>query len=390
MTTYHIKTTKILGRYHRRVLRAFGVPLKGGDCAQYFIARLSFMQAENLRKRRWVKSVEVETRVSSPSTVFPERIGAYIVTTKGVIIIRLHPQQAPKTVAQFVDLVGRRFYNGLAFHRYVEGHVIQGGCPFGRGCGSFFDPQSGEPVYLPLEVCEDLKHDAAGVVGMARGQDPDTASCQFYITRAPRPKLDMGYCVFGFVVSGMDVVEQLRVGDRIKSIVIISTDIAESEVARSAQLYQERVAALKDVSLCDWFRIKPDLAAKLQRADDPDEAVSCLLSTIRAPSAAEWICLRNNNIFTLRELSVGTLWLLPEQIGLLSKQEFVVFIDAAPADMPLLLPRTDAQIKFARDLVERGEAVEADADGKLPLGATHELVEYDDDGAPIVIRRRFA
>jgi cyclophilin family peptidyl-prolyl cis-trans isomerase len=142
-------------------------------------------------------------------------------TTKGTIQIELYTSEqsgAPKTANNFLDLVGRGFYNGLTFHRYEPGFVIQGGCPQGTGTGGFNDPQTGRERRIQLEVKPDLKHDKAGVVAMARANDPNSASSQFYITLAPASFLDMNYAVFGKVIEGLDVVQQLRQGDRMTKV----------------------------------------------------------------------------------------------------------------------------------------------------------------------------
>ena len=143
---------------------------------------------------------------------------AVLDTNKGSITIELYEDKAPITASNFIDLVGRGFYNGLTFHRYEPGFVIQGGCPSGNGTGGFTDPQTGRERRIKLEVSPELKHGEAGGVAMARSQNPDSASCQFYITLGPAAFLDMNYAVFGRVTDGIDVVRQLRAGDRMTSV----------------------------------------------------------------------------------------------------------------------------------------------------------------------------
>ncbi|MFP5263624.1 MAG: peptidylprolyl isomerase [Blastocatellia bacterium] len=138
---------------------------------------------------------------------------AIIETSKGNITIELYEDKAPVTAGNFIDLVGRGIYDGLKFHRYEPGFVIQGGDPKGNGTGGFVDPQTGRERRIKLEVSPELKHGAAGAVAMARSQDRDSASCQFYITLGPAAFLDMNYAVFGRVVDGMDVVNKIRAGD---------------------------------------------------------------------------------------------------------------------------------------------------------------------------------
>jgi peptidyl-prolyl cis-trans isomerase B (cyclophilin B) len=143
-------------------------------------------------------------------------------TNKGPVTIEVFQTAAPITAGNFLDLVGRGFYNGLSFHRYEPGFVVQGGDPDGNGTGGFVDPATGRERTIQLEVSPELKHGEAGGVAMARSQNPNSASSQFYITLGPAAFLDGNYAVFGRVVDGMDAVKQLRAGDRIISAQIAS------------------------------------------------------------------------------------------------------------------------------------------------------------------------
>lgn len=134
-------------------------------------------------------------------------------TTKGTITAELAEDQAPGTTANFIELAQKGFYNGLKFHRYVAGFVIQGGDPKGDGTG-------GSGKNIKLEIAPRLKHDSAGVLSMARSANPDSASSQFYFTLAAAPHLNGGYAAFGKVTSGLDAVLALREGDKIISLVI--------------------------------------------------------------------------------------------------------------------------------------------------------------------------
>jgi len=140
---------------------------------------------------------------------------AVLETTKGTIRFRLYEQDAPVTASNFIDLAERGFYDGLTFHRVEPGFVIQGGCPYGTGTG-------GSGKNIPLEINPRLKHDAAGVVAMARASNPNSASSQFYITLSPTPFLDGNYAVFGRVIEGMDVVKSIAKGDVMTSVRIAS------------------------------------------------------------------------------------------------------------------------------------------------------------------------
>ncbi|MGE0883957.1 MAG: peptidylprolyl isomerase [Blastocatellales bacterium] len=140
---------------------------------------------------------------------------AIIETTKGTIKFELYEDLAPITTANFIELAEKNFYDGLKFHRYEPGFVIQGGCPYGTGTGS-------SDKKIPLEVSPNLKHGEAGAVAMARSSDPNSASCQFYITLGQAAFLDGNYAVFGRVTEGMDAVKTIRAGDVMNKVTIAS------------------------------------------------------------------------------------------------------------------------------------------------------------------------
>ena len=130
----------------------------------------------------------------------------------GEIRIEFFPVDAPKTVENFVTLAKKGFYDGLAFHRVVPGFVAQGGDPKGDGTGG--------PGYKIKAEFNKQKH-LRGSLAMARAADPDSAGSQFYITFGPQPSLDGQYTVFGRVVSGMEHVDKIKVGDKMKSVKVI-------------------------------------------------------------------------------------------------------------------------------------------------------------------------
>lgn len=153
----------------------------------------------------------------SPPTVSKNPI-AIVETSMGTFKIELFADKAPTTVQNFIDLVNRGFYKDMIFHRVVAGFVIQTGDPTGTGRG-------GSEKSIKLEIHPDLKHDSAGIVGMARGSDPDSASSQFYITLQATPHLDGSYTVFGKVIEGLDVVMaigQVEVGPGDRPVVPVS------------------------------------------------------------------------------------------------------------------------------------------------------------------------
>ncbi|MCB2408531.1 peptidylprolyl isomerase [Hymenobacter lucidus] len=133
---------------------------------------------------------------------------AVITTSKGLVVFRLLVNEAPGSVASFVDLVNKGFYNGKNFHRVVPNFVAQGGCPRGDGWGS--------SDYNLRSEFADLRY-GEGAVGLASA-GKDTESCQWFITHAPTPHLDGRYTIFAQVISGMDVVSRLEIGDRIQKI----------------------------------------------------------------------------------------------------------------------------------------------------------------------------
>jgi peptidyl-prolyl cis-trans isomerase B (cyclophilin B) len=127
------------------------------------------------------------------------------------IDIAFYPQDAPKTVENFVTLAKKGFYNGLKFHRVVPDFVVQGGCPKGDGTG-------GPGYTIPAEF--NSKKHLRGTVAMARSQHPDSAGSQFYICYGATPHLDRNYTVFGQVTSGMEHVDRIKQGDRMKTVEI--------------------------------------------------------------------------------------------------------------------------------------------------------------------------
>jgi peptidyl-prolyl cis-trans isomerase B (cyclophilin B) len=174
-------------------------------------------------------------------------------TSKGEVQLSLDGEAAPLTAGNFVDLVRRGAYNGTLFHRVVKEpipFVVQGGDPQSAdpatpldllGTGSFIDPGSGQPRLIPLELKLNgeanprygevlggpgqpgklqLQH-ARGALAMARSNDPNSASAQFYIALRALPELDGRYAVFGRVTKGMDVVDRIVQGDKLISASVI-------------------------------------------------------------------------------------------------------------------------------------------------------------------------
>ena len=123
-----------------------------------------------------------------------------------VIRAELYPEIAPNTVKNFISLVNKGFYDGLIFHRVIEGFMFQGGCPQGTGMGGPGYSIKGE--FSQNGFQNDLKH-TEGVLSMARSMMPNSAGSQFFIMHKTSPHLDGAYAAFGKVVEGMDVVNKI-------------------------------------------------------------------------------------------------------------------------------------------------------------------------------------
>ena len=122
----------------------------------------------------------------------------------GTITAELYPDKAPVTVSNFISLINKHFYDGLCFHRVINGFMIQGGDPEGTGMGGPGYSIKGE--FRQNGVDNDLKH-TAGVLSMARSMEPDSAGSQFFIMHKNAPHLDGAYAAFGKVTDGMDIVD---------------------------------------------------------------------------------------------------------------------------------------------------------------------------------------
>lgn len=149
-------------------------------------------------------------------------------TDRGTIHVELFADKAPLTVANFVNLVQRRFYDGLSFHRVIADFMIQGGCPEGSGRG-------GPGYRFEDETNNGVRHER-GVLSMANA-GPNTNGSQFFITHVATGWLDGKHTVFGKVTEGLDVVDAVRQGDKIKSIRIEGD--AEAALAAKADRVAE-------------------------------------------------------------------------------------------------------------------------------------------------------
>ena len=145
----------------------------------------------------------------------PKEQVAVIKTEKGTIVIEFYPESAPVAVDNFKKLINLKFYDGIIFHRIVNDpglNIVQGGCPDGNGTG---DP--GWTIVDEYTNPNQRKH-MRGTVAMARSERPNSAGSQFYICLKPQPHLDGRYTTFSGVIEGMEVVDNLVIGDVITQI----------------------------------------------------------------------------------------------------------------------------------------------------------------------------
>src|SRR5690348_15171726 len=151
----------------------------------------------------------------------------YLDVPAGRVVIEMRPDLAPATVAQIKALVRRGFYDGLTFHRVIDGFMAQTGDPKGDGTG-------GSGHKLKAEFSSE-KH-VRGVVSMARASDPNSADSQFFIMFAPAPSLDGKYTIWGKVTSGMEYIDQIKKGDPARNGAVTSPDkIIRMQVAADVE-----------------------------------------------------------------------------------------------------------------------------------------------------------
>jgi peptidyl-prolyl cis-trans isomerase B (cyclophilin B) len=167
-----------------------------------------------------------------------ESLTATVKTSKGTIEIALEDVKTPVTVANFVNLAQKGFYNGISFHRVIPDFMIQGGDPTGTGAG-------GPGYRFEDEFDPSLKHTGPGILSMANA-GPGTNGSQFFITHVATPWLDGKHTVFGRVVKGQDVVDAIAKGDTIDSVVVAGDTkslFANPKVAAKLASWNEALAA---------------------------------------------------------------------------------------------------------------------------------------------------
>lgn len=148
--------------------------------------------------------------ITMTTNLIAENLKASMETSKGMIELELFADQTPKTVANFINLANRGYYDGLIFHRVIADFMIQGGDPTGTGA-------SGPGYKFEDEIVAELKHNQPGILSMANA-GRGTNGSQFFITHVATPWLDGKHTVFGKVLDGQDVVDSIAQGDKIVSV----------------------------------------------------------------------------------------------------------------------------------------------------------------------------
>lgn len=213
----------------------------------------------------------------SASAAYTNGIYARIITNKGEIVCKLEEEKTPLTVTNFVGLAEgtkkfnfpgndkkEKFYDNLTFHRVEKDFMIQGGCPLGNGTG-------GPGYSFPDEIDPSLKHDRAGILSMANA-GKDTNGSQFFITHKATPWLDGKHTVFGHVVEGMNVVNQIVKGDRIITIEIMRVGKKAEEFQADQAQFDQLLASHEDRMLDREFAAME--AAQKKVAENFPQAIS--------------------------------------------------------------------------------------------------------------------
>ncbi|MFK7951004.1 MAG: peptidylprolyl isomerase [Saprospiraceae bacterium] len=167
---------------------------------------ISYINGDTLNLKEPKNNFEIDW---TPLQTLTKDTRVIVKTTKGNFTMQLYPVEAPGSVSNFLNLINKGFYKNKTFHRVVPNFVAQGGCPRGDGWGS--------TNKLIRSELSPLKYDDEGWVGMASA-GKDTETCQFFVTHSPTPHLDGRYTIFAKVIDGMDVVQRLVIGDKIKNI----------------------------------------------------------------------------------------------------------------------------------------------------------------------------
>jgi peptidylprolyl isomerase len=228
---------------------------------------------------------------SCSSADYPKGMYAELETERGMIVLQLECEKTPLTVANFVGLaegliendampLETPYFNGTVFHRVVPGHVIQAGSPPREG-------HTGPGYSIPNEIHPGLSHARAGMLGMANG-GPHTNGSQFYITLGDRSYLDGDYTVFGNVIRGMDVVEQIAQGDIIREIRIVRVGKNARDFEVSEEAFRGMVEdAEKTVAEAEAKKQQEEEALIRSRWPDAEAAAHGVRFVILQPGRGE-------------------------------------------------------------------------------------------------------
>ncbi len=202
------RTKRVFSVLISTVMMALGIGI-------YFKSMIQGDGPEGLESGAVAPSMELRPEIETALRVGTDGLSGASVTlqtTRGKVRFRFYTEDAPKTVRRIAKLIESGFYNGLTFHRAEPGFVIQGGDPTGTGNG-------GSGQLLQAEFNQ--RRHFAGTVAMARKwEDPNSADSQFYITLGNQFDLDGKYTVIGKVLEGLDVISEIRVGDRMTSVTL--------------------------------------------------------------------------------------------------------------------------------------------------------------------------
>jgi peptidyl-prolyl cis-trans isomerase B (cyclophilin B) len=213
-------------------------PFQSLIIVSFLLSTLILGGCDSPNKQAATPPAPTTTTPDTTSTQFPglPRLNGkatVVMTVKGKqISIELDGTNAPISAGNFVDLVQKKFYDGLTFHRVVKNFVVQGGDPKGDGTGGYIPAGASSERRIPLEIkpsgattptysqpingTAQLEH-KRGAIAMARSQSPDSASSQFYFTLEDVPYLNGNYAVFGKITQGLDVIDGIKQGDKITS-----------------------------------------------------------------------------------------------------------------------------------------------------------------------------
>jgi peptidyl-prolyl cis-trans isomerase A (cyclophilin A) len=196
-------------------------------------------------------------------------------TTRGEFTLKLEHEKTPLTVANFVGLAegkikndsrkeGEAYYDGLSFHRVISGFMIQGGDPTGTGAG-------GPGYQFVDEIHPELSHDRKGILSMANA-GPGTNGSQFFVTHGPTPHLDGKHTVFGSIVEGEQVVDDIQQGDKMETIAIIRQG-TDAEAWDAAAIFNDKMGRQNEIAAASLRREEEKMAALTERFDKTDEGL---------------------------------------------------------------------------------------------------------------------